>query len=57
VSDQFSWRDKLAIFDAEVLAVWLIAVALRDRPGSVTDDDIQRLATASQRIQALKVAA
>lgn len=54
MSDQFSWRDKLSILHAEVLAVWLIAVELRDKPQAVTEDQIQRLVTAVHRLEALK---
>lgn len=57
MSNEISWRDKLAIVHAEILAVWLIAVDLHDRPASVTEAKIERLTLAVHRLEAIKGAA
>lgn len=57
MSAAITYRDKIAILNAETVAVWLIAVDLRDRPDTVTEDHILRLTTAVHRLEAMKAAA
>ncbi len=54
MSAEISWRDRLAIVHAEILACWLIAVDLRDRPAAVTEQHIARLTAAVHRLDAMK---
>lgn len=49
-----SWRDCLAIARHEIMCAWIVACDMRDRPHDITDDHIDRLATAIRRLDALR---